>query len=135
VQLWSIADPARPTLLGEPLTGHQEEVEAVAFSSDGHTLASASLDQTIRLWNVSDPTHPTASGQPLIGHTSSILAVAFSPDKHTLATGSADQTIRLWDLNVDHAIRRICATTPNTLTSERWKQYVSTDVLFDPPCP
>ncbi|KAK3989436.1 putative wd40 repeat pf20, partial [Cladorrhinum sp. PSN332] len=51
-------------------------VYAIAFLPDGKTLASGSLDETIRLWDA---------------------ATAFSPDGKTLALGSWDKTIRLWD--------------------------------------
>lgn len=37
------------TPLGQPLTGHTNAVNWVGFSLDGHTLASASNDQTVRL--------------------------------------------------------------------------------------
>lgn len=33
------------------LTGHQSPVTSVSFSLDGHHLASAAADNTIRLWN------------------------------------------------------------------------------------
>jgi WD40 repeat protein len=32
------------------LTGHTNNVTGVAFSSDGHSLATASADSTARLW-------------------------------------------------------------------------------------
>ncbi len=135
VRLWNITDPAHPTPLGQPLTDHTNRVTAVVFSPDGHTLASASFDSTVRLWNVTDPAHPISRGQSLTGHTDSVDAVAFSPDGHTPATGSTDWTVRLWETNVDQAIQRICATTRNTLTPEKWEQYVSPGLPYRPPCP
>ncbi|MBV8541955.1 MAG: hypothetical protein JO364_12280 [Pseudonocardiales bacterium] len=82
-----------------------------------------------------DPAHPTPLGTPLTGHTGWVPAVAFSPDGHRLATGSADHTVRLWGMDAARAIQRIRATTANTLTPEKWAQYVSPDMAYDPPCP
>jgi energy-coupling factor transporter ATP-binding protein EcfA2 len=100
IRLW---DVMRHQRLGAPLTGHPgpvesvvfSPVESVAFSPDGKTLASASLDKTIRLWDV---TRRQPLGAPLTGHTEAVYSVAFSPDGKTLASASADNTVRLWDV-------------------------------------
>jgi WD40 repeat protein len=69
---------------------------SVAFTADGHTLATGSRDRTVRLWNVTDPSRPRQIGGPLTGHTDDVTSVAFTADGRTLASGSYDQTVRLW---------------------------------------
>ena len=71
----------------------------MAFSPDGHTLASGDIDGAVRLWDVADPAHPRPLGQPLTSSgTGAVCSVAFSPDGHTLASGNDDGTVRLWDV-------------------------------------
>ena len=106
IQLWDLAQPAHPRPLGQPLTsapgagqvGSPDSVNSVAFSPDGHTLASGDSEGTIQLWDVTDPAHPQPLGSSLTGtNTTSVDSVAFSPDGHTLASDS-DGTIQLWDV-------------------------------------
>ena len=76
------------------LQGHTGEVLSVSYSPDGSTLASGSLDRTVRLWDVS-------SGQEIAtlqGHTHGVTSVSYSPNGQTLASGSLDRTVRLWDV-------------------------------------
>lgn len=77
------------------LSGHSGEVNSVAISPDGQTLASGSEDQTIKLWDL-------RTGEllsTLTGHSDGVKSVAFSPDGNKLASGSADYTIKLWHLH------------------------------------
>ena len=76
--------------LGQPLTGHTDSVQCVAFSPDGKTLASGSGDNTIILWDVAS--RAAAGPTPQRPHQRRV-SVAFSPDGKTLASGSEDKTI------------------------------------------
>jgi WD40 repeat protein len=133
VRLWNVTDPAHPTPTATPLAGHAESVSSVAFSPDGHLLASASTDQTVRLWNVADPTNPTSLGEPITTFAGAGYALAFDADSDVLAFADGADTLRLLDLNADHAIHRICATTRGTLTPQQWAVHLP-GLPYQPPC-
>ncbi len=85
------------------LKGHVQAVAGVAFSADGHTLASASADQTVKMWDA-------VTGQlirTLKGHTGPVSSVEFSPDGKGLASASADQTVKVWDAATGKEIRTL----------------------------
>jgi WD40 repeat protein len=76
------------------LRGHKDTVRGLAFSPDGETVASGSLDGTIRLWD-------SASGESIAelpGHMEETSDVAFSPDGRTLASVNVRLSVKLWHL-------------------------------------
>jgi WD40 repeat protein len=76
------------------LRGHTNEVPAIAFTPDGKTVVSGSLDRTIKLWDLTTGKERAT----LRGHATSILSVALAADGRTLASASSDGVIKVWDL-------------------------------------
>jgi WD40 repeat protein len=110
-------------------------VYGVAFSPDGHTLASANADHTVRLWDVTDPIHPVSLGQPLTGHTGAVEGVAFSPDGHTLASASDDSTIRLWPTPVDATVATLCSKLTTNIGHHDWDDWIPSTIGYVTLCP
>ena len=73
------------------LDGSQQSVTSVAFSPDGHRVASGGSNGTVWLWEL-DPWHPTQQiGRPLVPQVSSMVnSVAFSPNGNVLAAAYDD---------------------------------------------
>ena len=76
------------------LEGHTHQINSLAMSPDGTTLASGSRDSTIKLWD----TKTFEETATLRGSDSKIWSVAFSPDGSMLAAGTLRGWITLWDV-------------------------------------
>jgi WD40 repeat protein len=66
----------------------------VAYHPDGHLLATASADRSVRIWDTLKDTLLHEFEEHLHGVTD----VQWSPDGSLLASGGADGTIRLWEV-------------------------------------
>ena len=68
---------------------------SLAFSPNGDTLASGSVERVVKLWDI-------RSGECLAtmeGHEYPVLSLSFSPDGNRLVSGSGDTSLIIWDLD------------------------------------
>ncbi|MGW0331735.1 nSTAND1 domain-containing NTPase [Streptomyces sp. NPDC003011] len=142
IRVWRLSDLRRPRALVTLDAG--ADVTAVAFHTDGRTVATGHGDGAVRLWEsaTSDgrprrlsavPGHTGATARTAesggadgtdqagptghtghTGHTGQVNAVAFAPSGRQLATGGADFTVRLWDVARPDRPRRTQTLTSHT---------------------
>ncbi len=111
------------------LPGHRDFISGLAFSPDATTLATGSVDGTIRLWN-------TATGQcsfTLPGHMEETTDLAFSPDGRTLASLGHHESLKLWHLPTQREV--FSADFPHAGTrlqfspDGRWLAFITDEQL------
>jgi len=105
LEIWSVADPARPRRLGYSMG--DTAGGPPAFSPDGRTLATGGNGGTGILWNVTDPTPRPAEIATLPDVHAAEGAFAFFPDGRTLATGYDNGTVVLWNIARPAHITRV----------------------------
>jgi WD40 repeat protein len=83
--------------------GHTDTVRSIAFSPDGSTLVSGSVDKTVRIWDVPNG----RLIRTIDAHSDNVNAVAYSPDGRLVASGSSDQSVKLWDPLTGGLVRKL----------------------------
>jgi WD40 repeat protein len=103
IALWDVGKwPALPAAPDRLLTGHTGAARSVAFSADGHTLASGSEQGVIILWDGETFDRVVT----LRGGTGQIRGLCFSRDGQLLAGAAYVSPTIVWDLA---ALRRSLA--------------------------
>jgi WD40 repeat protein len=103
----SVLPPAHAATTSLPSGEASEAVIALAFSSDGSTLAASCLDGVIRLWDMaSGNQRPSFSG-----HVGAVRWLAFAPDGRALASLGDDNTIKLWNLGTGQQLFTLAPRT------------------------
>ena len=91
VELWNLDGPSPQS---HTLKSHQHKgvVSSIAFSPDGHRMASAGgADRVIDISNTADAQRYSISTE------SEVFTVAFDPRSELLASGGSDGDIRFWN--------------------------------------
>ncbi|MFP6658593.1 MAG: c-type cytochrome domain-containing protein [Pirellulales bacterium] len=84
--------------VAKTFVGHTGPVSGLAFSADGATLVSGSLDKTIRAWQTAD-----AAEKLNIETPAAVNAVALVSEDKQIAVGGADNTIRTYAIEAPPA--------------------------------
>ncbi|NJR40623.1 MAG: WD40 repeat domain-containing protein [Leptolyngbyaceae cyanobacterium CSU_1_4] len=93
LRLWNL----RGEQIGQPLKGHTDYIDAIAFSPTGQTLVSGSLDKTVKVWNVqTGMLIPGTAIQEYLKDDRRILAIAYRPDGKAFAVSSGDGSIKIF---------------------------------------
>jgi energy-coupling factor transporter ATP-binding protein EcfA2 len=140
VRLWDITNTQHPEELGT-IRGHTETVISVAFSHNGHTLATASWDHTIRLWDITDPRKPKNSAnlhtQKVPGRLNETEGMAyrlsFSPDNRGIVATEHAGYVMAWETSAEHAVIVICDIISWEITRTQWNHYFP-GIDYHPPC-
>jgi serine/threonine protein kinase len=101
----TLLDARTPVLPVHVFEGHENAVQAVAFSAARNLIASGGADRTIRTWNA----ETLAETRVYRGHRDYVVALAFAPDGRRLASGDLAGNVRIWSMTTRRLERSIQA--------------------------
>ncbi len=89
-QIWDAATRR----INHELLGHKAEITAIAFSSDGLSVATSDVEGFVNQWRVQTGT----LAQSIAPQSFSANNIAFSPDGKRLASANESGSLKLWDI-------------------------------------
>ena len=93
---------------------HTDRIYSIAFSPDGHTLATGGWDGLAKVWDVEQGTLLWKGSHP-----AEVQRVVFSPDGRILASAGNDETIRFWDVK-QGTLMRMLSTPGGPIFALAW---------------
>ncbi|MBI5566577.1 MAG: WD40 repeat domain-containing protein [Chloroflexi bacterium] len=134
IGLWEVSDPQTPTLLSTLFFAHQDQVNSLAFSPDGRTLATGSQeDLAIIVWDVSNLRAPVKLGPAISTAPWAVPGVAFSVDGDRLLAGTVDGTVTTWQMTVEAWQTAACQRVGRNFSQTGWRLY-SPDLPYQATC-
>ena len=92
LSFWRVSDGQNQGTIPK---AHLDTITGLAFSPDGHQIASSSTDRYIKIHRVEN----LELVDQLEGHTNHVMDVAWSADGETLASAGADKVAKLWTVS------------------------------------
>lgn len=83
--------------------GHTDRITSIAYSPDGHHLATGSADHTVKIWDIN-----TGVCTETIDFPEIVTDFSYSPDGRYLVISSCDKDLELWDVATGMFIRKLC---------------------------
>lgn len=130
VQLFSFKGPnARPNLVIKEAHAAGNDINSIKFSDDKFTLATRSLDDTLKLWDIRQAKAPLKVFEELanFGETE----VIFSPDDKLVLTGTSVKKgagtglLVFFDKNTLEKVKQIGVTAGAGVTSLLWHPKIN----------
>ncbi len=115
------------------LTGHTGPAFGVAFSPDGRSLASSSVDRTIKIWQLPAADAPVPEPLTLYGHTGAVYRVTFSPDGTRLASAGRNPIARVYTLRIEELVAIAQSRLTRSLTAEECQKFLHVAVCPNNP--
>ena len=113
----------RTTTLSGQASG---SIEAVSFSSDGRSLATATDNGTVAVWEM----RTGVLRETFAGHSAAVRAALFGPDGRTLFTAGDDGGIIAWDVNGARRLGQPFRYTSRTAGISTWSDVSPDGSLF-----
>ena len=108
IMVWDKPTNKLEKIFSDPVRGHIDTVNTLAFSFDGKYMASGGDDSRIVIWDA----RKGKVVKTLLGHADSVNTLAFVHQSNQfLVSGSSDTTVKVWDLSKGRQIKTLDAHT------------------------